>query len=149
MLVPVPITISEFELESYIIGSEFIKSWSLLNLTVDTGFPGTIVDIPPPEVVGFASKNSSLNLVPTTGSSMHPDPFPPVTPIEIILSISKTWVSVNTSSIFPLTTGWTKAVIPTPEEMDIIGGLITSKFSPSFKTLTSVRGPKNILSSDL
>ena len=124
--------------------------WSLSNVILDTVLPpDTTVDIPPPDVVGCALKNSCLNLVPTTGSIIHPDPFPPVTPIEIILSISKTWVSINTSSTFPLTTGWTKAVTPTPEEIDIIGGLITSKFSPSFKTFTSVKGPKNILSSDL
>ena len=51
--------------------------------------PDTTVDIPPPDVVGSALKNSCLNLVPMTGSIIHPEPFPPVTPIEIILSISK------------------------------------------------------------
>ena len=82
--------------------------------------------MPPPFNSVFELKNISLKLLPTTGSITQPDPFPPVTPIEIIRSISKDWGSTNTSSTTPLTTGWTSALVPSPEETDITGGLITS-----------------------
>ena len=46
-----------------------------------------------------------------------------------------------TSVIDPETTGWASAVLPSPDSMFIFGGLITSKFSPPFKTLIFFKGP--------
>ena len=100
-----------------------MKLWSVKNVILESP---VVVVIPPPFDSCFELKNTSLTLVPRIGSSIHPDPFPPVTPIEVILSISKDWESTNTSSTTPLITGWTKAFVPSPEETFILGGLITS-----------------------
>ena len=131
-------------LESYIICSPSIKLCSSKNVIVSV-----VVLIPPPLVVGNVLKNSFLNLVPITGSNTHPEPFPPVIPIETTLSTSKDWGSTKISSTLPVITGWTKAVVPIPVVMTIFGKLITSKSSPPFKTSTDDNGPKYILSFDL
>ena len=52
-----------------------------------------------------ALKNISLDLFPMIGSRTAPDPFPPVTPIDTTLSISKGCGSIKASTILPLTQG--------------------------------------------
>ena len=60
------------------------------------------------------------------GSRTAPEPFPPVTPIDTTLSISKFWGSTKASTILPLTL--TSAVAPTPTPLAILtlGGFKTS-----------------------
>ena len=43
--------------------------------------------------------------------------------------------------MLPLITGWTNAVIPSPEDTVTNGGLITSYLFPPFNTLTDSNGP--------
>ena len=148
VLDPDPILIGLLTPESYIIGSPWINLWSALKKIKPIPLPVEVVK-PPKLFDGLASKNSSLNLVDMIGSRTHPLPFPPVTPIEITLSMSKFCGSTNTSLIFPLTTGCTKAVVPIPADIDILGKFTASKLSPPFNTSTFVNGPKNTFLFDL
>ena len=100
-----------------------------------------MVLIPPPSVIALASNSTSLLLEINIGSKDPPDPFPPVTLIDNTSSISNSWLSIKISSTVPVTTGWTNAVVPSPVETSMNGGLTTSKEDPPFKSSTLSRGP--------
>lgn len=77
--------------------------------------------IPPRLLVVFALKNTSLTLLVNIGSTINPLPLPPVTPIEIILSISNSWVSTCILVTLPDNTGWTSALTVPPAETETTG----------------------------
>ena len=60
------------------------------------------------------------------GSNTAPEPFPPVIAIETTLLTSNSCGSTKILSTDPLITGWTSAVVPLLELMEIFGKLITS-----------------------
>jgi hypothetical protein len=66
--------------------------------------------IPPPIVVALPSKRTSLTLKFKVGSKTAPLPFPPLTPIDSIFSISNSWFSTYILLREPLITGCIKAV---------------------------------------
>ena len=100
-----------------------------------------VVLIPPPCVVALASNNTSLLLLINTGSKNPPDLFPPVTSTDNTSLISKFCLSTIISVNVPVITGWTKDVIPIPDDTCIFGTLTTSKLCPLFKILIFLIGP--------
>ena len=133
----------------YMTLSPVFKLWRPLNannVKSSSEFP-----IPNWSVVenGCALNGISLDLFPMIGSKTAPDPFPPVTPIDTTLSISKVRGSIKTSTTLPFTQGWANAPDPEPSLITILGGLITSYSLPPDNTFNLVKGPKYILSFDL
>ena len=99
--------------------------------------------------MSLLSNEISLNLAPKTGSSKQPLPFPPVSDMLIIDSISKSCGSTKTFSTEPDKIGSTNAVTPLLDSTIIWGGFNISYPSPPFNTCTSSNAPKKILSSDI
>ena len=101
------------------------KLWNVVNVIVSS-----VKSTPPPIVSALLSNSISLNLSPTTGSKIQPDPLPPVKVTEIAVSISKSCGSTYTAFTLPLIIGSTRAVTPVPvvdpAEITIFGGLTTS-----------------------
>ena len=141
----VPTPIESCPLLSYIRGSPFSKLWGLVNSIISF-----IWSTPPLIFFNLPSKIISLCLGTTTGFKIAPEPFPPDIVTERTFSTSNSCWSTKTSSIDPLTTGCTSAVVPVPGDGTlIVGGFITSNPFPWFNILNSDSGPKNILSKDL
>ena len=86
-----------------------------------------VVLIPPTfaSEVRLPSKVNVLDFLITTGFK-EAVPFPPLILTDIILLILNCCLSTSIFVIVPLRTGWINAVIPTPPETFIKGGLITS-----------------------
>ena len=84
------------------------------------------MSIPPPKNISLLSNSIVLNLLPTTGCNLHPDPLPPDNEILSTASISKFWGSTRISFTVPFITGSTKAGFPVKFSTSIMGGFNTS-----------------------
>ena len=86
------------------------------------------MSIPPAWEISLPSKDNSLFLFDRTGSNIAPVPLPPSIVTDKIFCISKFWGSTCISVTFPITTGWTKAVVlPVPgDDTSNVGGFKTS-----------------------
>ena len=79
------------------------KLWFLSKVIVSS-----VISTPPPRFKSRLSNDTSLNLVPKTGSNTHPLPFPPVSDTETTLSTSKSWGSTKICFTLPTMTALPK-----------------------------------------
>ena len=84
------------------------------------------ISIPPLKNIFLLSNSINLFLIPTTGWSTQPEPFPPVIETLITFSISKFWGSTIISFTLPVIIGSTNADVPDEFSTLIVGGLTIS-----------------------
>ena len=99
------------------------------------------ISTPPLKKISLLSNSNSLFLVPNIGCNTHPLPLPPVREMLVIVSISNSWGSTNTSFTVPWIIGSTAAPTPVLVSIPTMGGFTTSYPLPPFKRSTDSKGP--------
>ena len=119
----VPTPIGSFPLLSYTNGNPLVIWWSFKKDKVSF-----TLSIPPDSEVNLPSNNISLFLFVIIGLNIAPEPLPPSMDTDNTFWMSKSCGSICISTTYPLTTGWTKAVVfPVPgDEISNVGGFKTS-----------------------
>ena len=96
--------------------------WSVKNVIVSL-----ILSTPPDWDIILPSKDISLLLSEIIGSKIAPNPFPPSKVTDNTFCMSKSCGSTCILVTSPMTTGWTKDVVPVPGDETVnVGGFKTS-----------------------
>ena len=86
-----------------------------------------MLSTPPDWDISLPSKDISLLLSEIIGSKTAPNPLPPSIVTDNTFCISKFCGSTCTFVTSPITTGWTKDVVPVPGDETVnVGGFKTS-----------------------